>query len=234
MESQHHRALLRTITVLGILCTTGFLVGHWSHCYTLRVLTKGVPVACMAATIRLCSNHNRYAQGITAGLCFSVVGDVLLEISKSLFVAGLAAFLVAHLCYISAFLSVTKQWVLARFFPFIVWGGSMFWLLYPNLGKVAVPVGAYILVISAMQWRASACVGERCASQVYPSLALVGAILFAASDSLIAWNRFIEPLAGSRYFIILWYWLGQLCITQSAWNVVPVFVTTTQQQKKRT
>ena len=44
-----------------------------------------------------------------------------------------------------------------------------------------------------------------------------GAILFAASDTLIAFDRFHAPIVGVRYPIMLLYWAGQLGI---AWPIV--------------
>jgi uncharacterized membrane protein YhhN len=40
-------------------------------------------------------------------------------------------------------------------------------------------------------------------------LAVVGALLFFASDSLIAWNRFVVPLPWAPTAIIVTYHLGQ-------------------------
>ena len=36
---------------------------------------------------------------------------------------------------------------------------------------------------------------------------LIGAFLFALSDSLIALDRFYVPMEGARYVIILTYWI---------------------------
>jgi hypothetical protein len=45
---------------------------------------------------------------------------------------------------------------------------------------------------------------------------LAGAILFALSDTLIAFDRFHSPVAGARLPIILLYWAGQVGIAMSA------------------
>jgi len=66
-----------------------------------------------------------------------------------------------------------------------------------------------------MMWRAAACWESPRPSRT-TLLAFAGAVLFAASDTLIAWNRFQEPIPGVRYVIILLYWIGQTGITASA------------------
>ena len=40
-------------------------------------------------------------------------------------------------------------------------------------------------------------------------LAAVGAVLFVASDSMIAWDRFVGKFAGASVLIMVTYHLGQ-------------------------
>lgn len=41
------------------------------------------------------------------------------------------------------------------------------------------------------------------------SLYALGAVLFVFSDFILAWNRFVEPVPGQRYLIMVPYYLGQ-------------------------
>ena len=59
---------------------------------------------------------------------------------------------------------------------------------------------AYIAVIAAMLASALA------SGNV---VAAVGAALFVASDSMIAWNRFVRPFAAADVAIMVTYHLGQ-------------------------
>jgi uncharacterized membrane protein YhhN len=77
--------------------------------------------------------------------------------------------------------------------------------------EMATPVTAYMFVISAM---------VACAIGVGRPLAIVAAVLFYASDSLIAWNRFVSPdgsgpTAHPRLAIITTYHLAQLAFVLS-------------------
>ncbi|MBK9520785.1 MAG: hypothetical protein IPO13_04025 [Rhodocyclaceae bacterium] len=45
---------------------------------------------------------------------------------------------------------------------------------------------------------------------------LLGALLFGFSDSLIGINKFVTPLPGAAYPIILLYWAGQGLIAAAA------------------
>ena len=63
-----------------------------------------------------------------------------------------------------------------------------------------MPVTAYVVVITAM-------LASAIASGV--AVAALGAGLFYASDSLIAWNRFVRPLPWAPLAIIVTYHVGQ-------------------------
>jgi hypothetical protein len=75
---------------------------------------------------------------------------------------------------------------------------------------------AYTAAICTMLWRAAARVGAPGDDARAAWLGLAGALLFAASDSLIALERFHGPLGGGGQAILPLYWLGQLGIALSA------------------
>jgi uncharacterized membrane protein YhhN len=127
---------------------------------------------------------------LVAGLVASLAGDILL-LPPGRFVPGLAAFLVAHLAYLGAFLLV---------------GGELAWLLVglivgavvvATVGRVLLhaaraaglgaPVAAYLAVITLMAVAATR-TGE--------PAAVAGAWLFVTSDAMLGWGRFREPAAG--------------------------------------
>ncbi len=139
---------------------------------------------------------------LLAALVLSLLGDVYLMLPAKLFIAGLSAFLLAHLAYIAeleASAASRLVWlvlVLAASYP----------LTTRILCAVSDPgtrgaVGLYMSVISLM-------VASAIASGSW--LAVAGALLFFASDGLIAWNRFVAPFAAARTAIIITYHLGQL------------------------
>jgi alkenylglycerophosphocholine/alkenylglycerophosphoethanolamine hydrolase len=75
---------------------------------------------------------------------------------------------------------------------------------------------AYVVVISAMLWRAAAQIGEDRTGNLRPILAIVGASMFAISDVMVAWHRFVDPEAALKLPLMLLYWAGQLGITASS------------------
>lgn len=199
------RPRARALLLVAAAAALAFLAGMAFDRPLLRLATKAVPAACLALMVAG-AEEGRYARGVGAGLWLSALGDFLLEARPSFFLYGLLAFLAAHLAYVAAFLAASRRPALLCAIPFAAWGTTAFALLREGLGGLRVPVAVYMAAIVTMMWRASA-VGP---------LALVGAVLFGASDSLIAFDRFKAPLPWASLPIILLYWAGQLLIALSA------------------
>jgi uncharacterized membrane protein YhhN len=166
-------------------------------------VAKPIPVLCLAAMVL--RRPSADARMVGAGLVLSAAGDVFLEFPER-FLFGLSAFLLAHLCYLAAFLCRSRAAEVTRLLPFVVWTTATLAWLWPGLGPMHGPVTAYVVVITAMMWRAAAVGGS----------AAWGAILFGLSDTLIALDRFGSPIAGVRYAIMVLYWAGQAGIAASA------------------
>jgi alkenylglycerophosphocholine/alkenylglycerophosphoethanolamine hydrolase len=147
---------------------------------------------------------------VLAGLLTSAAADVAIEWS---FLAGVALFLAAHVLYVAAFVADERALRAWRALPFASYAASMYAFLRPGLGAFAVPVGAYVVAIAAMMWRAAARVH---AGETAGRWALCGALAFGLSDSLLALHRFHQPLPGASVAIMLSYWAGQLGIALSA------------------
>lgn len=145
-------------------------------------------------------------------LLWCLAGDVLLLVPER-FVLGLAAFLLGHLAYVAGFVA----------------GGQRTGWLVVGIGVVAValatvgrrvigavrrgerraltaPVAAYMVAISAM-------VATAFGSAV--GVAVVGAVLFYASDAMIAEREFVQRRAWLPVAIIVTYHLGQAALVLS-------------------
>lgn len=202
------------LAVVGGLGVATFLSGIWLQLLWLRLASKAVPVLCLI--VWLWPARERYLRWITAGLALSLVGDMLLETSKDLFLPGLGAFLLAHVAYIAAYLSAsrTPRWGLGA--PFLLFGTGIWWFLRPGLGALTLPVGVYIAVICTMMWRSAALMGAEGLARRDQWAALTGALCFGLSDALLAFRLFVHPVEGMGYAVMLLYWAGQLGIALSA------------------
>ena len=146
-----------------------------------------------------------------AALACSLVGDILLMLPSDRFVAGLGAFLLAHLCYLAGFLTrgPTAMGFAVAAVVVVVLVAPVARRIVQGLGprsSLRGPVVAYMVVISAMAAAAL--------SSARP-LAGVGAVLFAGSDAMIAWNRFVRPFPAASVAIMVTYHLGQAALVLS-------------------
>jgi len=146
-------------------------------------------------------------------------GDVLLALPQDRFALGLASFLVAHLCYIAAFVGRSgfhmTPWLLAAF---LLFGGLMLVFLWPSVPKqLRLPVGVYVAVILVMGWQAT----EQWMAVPSQSalLAMLGAFLFVTSDSALAINRFGHPFRAEFVVVMSTYYLAQWLLALSVVQV---------------
>jgi uncharacterized membrane protein YhhN len=180
----------------------------------LEYAAKPAATAALLALAALLDARDGAEQAwFVAALACSLAGDVLLMLPRDRFLAGLAAFLAAHLCYIAGLwvdgptataAAVGAAFTAAALVPL----GLRILAAVRASGQPALapPVGAYIVVIGAMV--VSALASGR-------ALAGAGAVLFAGSDAMIAWNRFVRPFAGAAVAIMVTYHLGQLGLVLS-------------------
>lgn len=157
-----------------------------------------------------------FARWVTVGMALSVVGDVaLLWDSNRAFLVGLAAFLLAHIAYVIAFLGAAVWSPHVAIAAVVVLASSVMLVRATWKGAAGMHGAtiAYAVVISAMVISAWATVGGPLTMAPY---AAVGAVLFYISDSTLALNRFRRPIPHIAFFAIGIYWLGQLGIAIAA------------------
>ena len=200
--------------VLGAAAGAVHLVAESAGSPLLALVAKPIPVLLLLAWVAV-AGRTPLQVPLGLGLALSAVGDVLIQRPGG-FLAGLGGFLLAHLAYTAAFWRARPALMPARALPFLLFAGAMGYWITPRAGGVGIPVGLYIVAISAMMWRASALAGAPEYPALVGKLALGGALLFAASDSLIAIHRFVAPQPWARGPIMLLYWLGQSGIAGAA------------------
>jgi uncharacterized membrane protein YhhN len=178
-----------------------------------RIALKPVPVLALALWVAARSREP-LGRLVTAGLLLSALGDVVLETGR--FLPGLVAFLTAHVAYVVGFVSDERRLRPGLLVPFAAWSAGAYALLRPGLGEMALPVAVYVALITVMMWRAAARVGGAGTPLLNARLGALGAVAFGASDTLVAFGRFRQPIPYGELTIMLLYWLGQLGIAASA------------------
>lgn len=159
-------------------------------------------------------------RAVMGALVFSTLGDVLLMFSGPLFfLLGLFSFLMAHVFYIGAFVSVTgfKNGFLARkplwILPFLTFPVLLLVFLWDGIpAGMRVPVAIYAGVIAVMALSVLNLKG-RIVGPVFTSL-FAGALFFMLSDSLLALNKFGQAFEGAGMAIMVTYILGQFLLVR--------------------
>jgi uncharacterized membrane protein YhhN len=93
---------------------------------------------------------------------------------------------------------------------FTAFCAGFFFYLKPNLGSMQIPVLVYTIAISAMGVMAASRFGR--VNLLSFELVFYGALFFIFSDSILAYNKFIDPLPASGIFVMSSYMLAQYFI----------------------
>lgn len=147
---------------------------------------------------------------IIIGLFFCMLGDGFIAVQ---FVAGLGAFLIGHVFYLTGFIKMSRmnKTRLATLLPiglysFIIGRQLIAALQTEGNDGLVIPVIAYMLVISLMALTAIL-TGNRWAT--------AGSILFVISDSILSWNMFVSAIPYSDVLIMTTYYTSQFLIAHS-------------------
>ena len=212
-------AMLEVLTVECAALATVSALGLMDGYMLFKPLTMVIAIIFVAVSAYSTGATTRFDALLLGALVFSLAGDVFLMLPGNYFIPGLASFLVAHLFYIALFRQ-GQDWfpskralvgllAVGAIMYSVVWGG----LIDPVL-KIAV--AAYVSVISLM---AAQAIGRAASTGDSPSRwVAVGACVFMVSDSLIAINKFVTPVALSSLWILATYYCAQMLIVHNARN----------------
>ncbi len=178
-----------------------------------RVAKPAVLVLLLAAAVVLEPIDPAVRPWLLLALAASLVGDVLL-LPPGRFTGGLAAFLVAQLAYLVAFVQLPGHPILAAVgigiaFVVVVFVGRAI-VDGARPSRLALPVAAYLAAICGMAITAT--------RTGVPAVVL-GAWIFVASDATLGWDRFAAPEPGSpreaslrRLAVMVTYHVGQVLL----------------------
>ena len=183
----------------------------WTLIYIFRPLTMLLIIAVAAGGQ---DASGPFKLRILLGLATCLAGDVFMMLKEKRFVEGLVAFLLGHLFYIAAFLSVMRPRAdLGTLLPLFIFASGMLTILFPHLGRMKVPVAVYILVITIMAGLAIQRYVDVGGAPAFK--AFLAAVLFLVSDSVLAVNRFVRPFPGAQKVILGTYFAAQLLFALS-------------------
>lgn len=158
-----------------------------------------------------------FGRGVLFGLALSWLGDAcLLSRRRSLFLAGLVCFLLAHVAYATVFVSlgVDRKVTLGAGVALAVIGtGVARWLLPRVEMGMHVPVISYVVVISAMValgTGAASVALDRGAPGPVVAILVIAPAAFYLSDLAVARDRFVERQFVNRLWGLPLYYGAQI------------------------
>ena len=207
--------ILNSFIVFSIIYLIIILLGREDIAWFLKPLL----LPFLIITVYL-QEHFYSKKILLIALTLSWIGDIILlfvDKGEFYFIGGLIAFLLSHIFYIVLFnkqlrINLKKSKVIywIGITIIIVYLTGIMLLLMPNLGELLLPVFVYAMTISIMllfalkgflNWQKPA-----------NSYIFIGAIIFVASDSILAYDKFYTSLQYSTFLIMITYLAAQYLI----------------------
>ncbi|MCM3358248.1 lysoplasmalogenase [Psychrobacillus sp. MER TA 171] len=203
------KILAITIAIMGIIYI--FLIPH--DPVGIKITFKLIPMLLIIlfASVQPPGLPKSYKTLIILGLFICMLADGLIY----WFIIGLITFLIGHIVYIFAFRRIKKntipKWAAALLLLYglimIIWIAGTLWTEGEFVLVVAVVL--YIGVILTMGWHAL---------QTGNRFAIIGAILFIFSDSILAINKFIVAIPYEHALVMLSYYGAQFLFSYSIFS----------------
>ena len=210
------KSLLRIFLLLSIIYLSCILFNSATWVFYLKPLLL-LPLIVAV----LISTNFKNKNILLCALAFSWFGDMLLLFvfkNAIYFILGLIAFLTAHIFYIFLFIKEIKKAsgkieIRKGLILIAIYLSTILLFLIPHLGGLTIPVIIYAVVISTMLYIAYLL------SFHWPKPAsiylLTGAISFILSDSILAFDKFYQPVPMSGFLIMATYLYAQLALVKS-------------------
>ena len=202
---------MRNIVLAAIIIMSAIYIFYIpSDPVGFKIFMKLIPMALIILFAAMTSSlvTRNYKSIVIAGLFVCMIADGVIY----WFMAGLITFFIGHLFYIFAFKSASRQpvpkWAAILL---VLYGiGMAFWIAGSQfiVGEsiLGVAIIAYIIVILTMGWMAI---------RTRMRLAIIGALLFMFSDSVLAIDRFVIDIPYRDAFVMITYYAAQVFIAAS-------------------
>ncbi len=179
-----------------------------------RIIKMAASTGFVAIALSNGAGTTTYGRFVLVALALSWLGDLFLGVGTDrAFLAGLVAFLTAHVAYIAAFAvrGIDPTWFVVAAVVLAVIAVLVWRWLAPHVdhGRRR-PVQAYVVVITLM---VAAAIGT--VAVVPDARIALGSIAFFLSDIAVARNRFVAPGSVNRSVGLPLYYTGQVLLALS-------------------
>ena len=201
--------------IVTLIAATGAIVAVVAGAPAWAVWSTKILVVLLLLLLAAAGTPGRYRTFILFGLVAAAVGDLIFLVPGDFFLAGVACFLVAHVCYIAAFTpGVGRHGASIARLVYATLGVAMLAALWPVLDPIyRAALGVYGFVLIVMSGQAAARWGKL--ETAAARSAGIGAAFFFLSDGMLALDRFRVHFPGARAAVLVTYYLAQWLIARS-------------------
>ena len=197
------------------------LTGRFTDNINLEYMVKPLIMIWVGGYFLLYKKKKEFTVPVLVAFFFSWVGDNFLMFSGNnelFFFAGVGGFFIAQLTYIYTFATFKEkagkgflQKNLVLVFPFLVYVSGIYILLFPGLEGLMKPI-ILVYALSLIGMSMVALNRKERVGQSSFKLVFIGSLLFLASDSMIALNKFYAEFTLAGFWIMITYITAQYLI----------------------
>ena len=213
------------LLVLTLILAVVYSISQWYDWKITGYITKPATLLALMAWSLVVSSWRGEMIWFGLALTFSLIGDVFLMFSERYFMPGLVAFLIAHLAYLVGFNLHPVPMQAMNALPGFLIGVTAYFVMrsilngirqHPQDKALRLPVIIYASIISLMLLSALLCLLNPFWKTSAAGLVTVGALFFFSSDTILAHNKFVRPMAHGSFWINCTYHIGQILIIAGA------------------
>jgi len=204
--------MTKNLTILFFVVAISDVIGIISNITWLQIVSK--PLIILTLIVLYYFSTEQRNNWYLLALFFSFLGDVFLLDKNGYFLLGIGSFLITQILFIKLIISqlrkVRVHHIIITLMPFVVYFTVLISTIKENLTEFLIPVVIYGITISffGMVSLLNYFINKSKKSVVL----LIGAVLFIASDSMIALNKFHEPRIIYSVAIMITYIFAQYFI----------------------
>lgn len=204
---------VRSLTILFFAVSILHIIGILTNNSFFQIVFK--PLIILSLIALYYDSVDKVNKWYVFALLFSFIGDVLLMDKVNYFIFGIGAFLITQVLFIKIISAQLKKSTLTQkilaAIPFLVFFALLIFVLKDDLNELFYPVAFYGFTISVfgMMSLLNYLVDRNSPASEY---LLFGALIFIASDSMIALHKFYETKIFYPVAIMITYFLAQYFI----------------------
>jgi len=204
--------MTKNLTILFFVVAISDVIGIIFNITWLQIVSK--PLIILTLFVLYYFSAEQRNNWYLLALFFSFLGDVFLLDKTGYFLLGIVSFLITQILFIKLIISqlrkVHANHIIITMLPFVVYFTVLISTIKENLTEFLIPVVIYGIAISffGMVSLLNYFINKSKRSIVL----LIGAVLFIASDSMIALNKFHEPRIIYPVAIMITYIFAQYLI----------------------